>query len=151
MPGPGYYRHPTIHGDTVVFVSEDDLWSVPSAGGVAIRRTRDDQVARLRCGILDAAHDLVEIRVGDVMHDHPDDRHGALEQAACEGVGHVVQFARGGQDALARGVADRVVNLAHDARRGRGRDAGKLGDLGDRSHQMAISRSGRRTWARRAR
>jgi tricorn protease len=36
---PGYYRHPTIHGDTVVFVSEDDLWSVGVEGGEARRLT----------------------------------------------------------------------------------------------------------------
>lgn len=35
----GYYRFPTIHNDTVVFVSEDDLWSVPSNGGLAHRLT----------------------------------------------------------------------------------------------------------------
>jgi tricorn protease len=35
----GYYRFPTIQKDTVVFVSEDDLWSVPASGGVARRLT----------------------------------------------------------------------------------------------------------------
>ena len=35
----GYYRHPTVIGDTVVFASEDDLWSVDIDGGVARRIT----------------------------------------------------------------------------------------------------------------
>jgi tricorn protease len=35
----GYFRFPTIYKDTVVFVSEDDLWTVPLAGGVASRLT----------------------------------------------------------------------------------------------------------------
>jgi tricorn protease len=35
----GYYRHPTIHGDSVVFVSEDDLWSASVDGGSAVRLT----------------------------------------------------------------------------------------------------------------
>jgi tricorn protease len=35
----GYYRFPTIHDDTVVFVAEDDLWQVPATGGVARRLT----------------------------------------------------------------------------------------------------------------
>jgi tricorn protease len=35
----GYLRHPTIRGDTLVFVSDDDLWHVPAGGGVARRLT----------------------------------------------------------------------------------------------------------------
>ncbi|MFQ3631484.1 S41 family peptidase [Roseiflexus sp.] len=39
MAPQGYYRWPTIHGDTVVFVCEDDLWSMAASGGVARRLT----------------------------------------------------------------------------------------------------------------
>lgn len=35
----GYYRYPTINGDRVVFVCEDDLWSAPAQGGSATRLT----------------------------------------------------------------------------------------------------------------
>ena len=39
MAEQGYYRFPTIHDDTIVFVSEDDLWTVPLSGGLARRLT----------------------------------------------------------------------------------------------------------------
>ncbi len=35
----GFYRQPAVWDDTVVFVSEGDLWRVPLAGGVASRLT----------------------------------------------------------------------------------------------------------------
>ncbi|MHB8141227.1 MAG: S41 family peptidase [Vulcanimicrobiaceae bacterium] len=35
----GYYRHPTIAQNLLVFVCEDDLWSVPASGGSATRLT----------------------------------------------------------------------------------------------------------------
>jgi len=35
----GYLRFPTVHADTAVFVSEDDLWTVPVQGGIARRLT----------------------------------------------------------------------------------------------------------------
>jgi tricorn protease len=35
----GYYTDPALHGDTLIFTSEGDLWSVPAHGGEAHRLT----------------------------------------------------------------------------------------------------------------
>jgi len=39
MPSAGYFRYPAINGESVGFVSEDDLWLVDAGGGVAQRLT----------------------------------------------------------------------------------------------------------------
>jgi len=39
MTTGGYYQFPTIHDDTIAFVSEDDLWCVSATGGEARRLT----------------------------------------------------------------------------------------------------------------
>ncbi len=39
MANHGYLRYPTLHRETIVFVSDDDLWRVPVSGGIARRLT----------------------------------------------------------------------------------------------------------------
>ncbi len=35
----GYYRYPDVHGNTLIFAAEGDLWTVPLSGGLAQRLT----------------------------------------------------------------------------------------------------------------
>ncbi len=42
----GYYRDPAVHGDTVIFTSEGDLWAVPVQGGAAHRLTSNPGTER---------------------------------------------------------------------------------------------------------
>ncbi len=45
----GYYSAPTICGETIVFVCEDDLWTVPVSGGIARRLTSNLAAANSPC------------------------------------------------------------------------------------------------------
>ena len=40
-PGQTLMRYPTLHGNTIVFVAHDNLWSVARSGGAATRLTAD--------------------------------------------------------------------------------------------------------------
>lgn len=42
---PGYYQDPALHGTTLVFVAEGDLWTVPLEGGTARRLTSHPEAA----------------------------------------------------------------------------------------------------------
>lgn len=50
-PAQGYYRFPTLFGDRVVFVAEDDLWEVTLGGGSVARRLTTAQGA-MTCPVL---------------------------------------------------------------------------------------------------
>ena len=45
----GYYRFPTVHGNVLVYVCEDDLWTVPITGGIARRLTTNLASAGTPC------------------------------------------------------------------------------------------------------
>ena len=98
------------------------------------------RIAGRRRRVLDAAHDLGEVRVGDVVDDDADDRDVALEQPAGERVRDVVELRAASRTRSRVAGADRRSRRrGHDARHGRRRDAGQPGDVRDGCHVSAAS------------
>ena len=113
-----------------------------SRSAIPLGAAGDDEEAGRRRRVLDAADDLREVRVGDVVDDDPDDRDAALEQPAGERVRDVVERPGRLEHPRPRRRADRVVGRRDDPRRRRRRDAGQPGDLGDGCHRASALSTG---------
>ncbi len=59
LGGSGYFRYPTMHGDKLAFVAEDDLWLVSSEG---VRRPGLPRAKVFRC-----SYDLAVRSQADVL------------------------------------------------------------------------------------
>ena len=56
MQNAAYLRYPSIRGDNIVFVTDDDVWQVPSAGGIARRLTAGLSEPSTPCESPDGKH-----------------------------------------------------------------------------------------------
>ena len=98
--------------DAVDLFLDEQVQVEQLAGGVAVRVTENDAVARGEAGVLDAAADLGEEGVGAVGDDHAQGVGAFAAQRAGKGVGLEAQLGHGGFDARAQLGADgaRIVN-----------------------------------------
>jgi hypothetical protein len=92
------------------------------------------EIARPPGDVLDAARDLGEVRVDDVVDDHADDPARARDQRLSERAGRVPEVGRRLQHARARRVRHRMARSVQDARRRRHRGAGTPADVSERRH-----------------
>lgn len=98
----GYFRQPTLHGNTIVFVCETDLWSVPTTGGVARRLTAHQVDASWPQVSPDGqmiAYSAMEEGVSDV-YVMPADGGTARRLTFHGGASYVCGFSRDGRDVL---------------------------------------------------
>lgn len=103
----GYYRQPALHGDTIVFVCETDLWSVPVAGGLARRLTAHQVDASWPQFSLDGkllAYSAMEEGASEV-YVMPADGGTAKRLTFHGGASYVVGFSRDGAEVLYATVA----------------------------------------------
>ena len=56
MQNAAYLRYPSIRGDNIVFVTDDDVWQVSSAGGIARRLTAGLSEPSTPCESPDGKH-----------------------------------------------------------------------------------------------
>ena len=92
----GYYRFPTIYGDTVVFTCEDDLWTVSVDGGYARRLTtslsnvitpRFSPDGQRLAWQTDYGVSVLEITTGVIRTLHAHQPHKATDETRTDGEG----------------------------------------------------------------
>src|SRR4029079_1057741 len=94
--------------------------------------------------LVDALEDLDVEWVGDIAGDDPDQRAPAAAQPACQEVRLVAEAGSGSQHTVPSLIADGDTRGApvQDARSGRDRDAGPLGDVAQRGRGWPPATSG---------
>ena len=96
------------------------------------------EVAHPAGHVLDAAGDLGEVGVDDVVDDHADDPAGARDERLGERAGRVAEVGRGSQHAGARRLRHRMRRPVEDARRRGHRGAGAPADVRERRHPRRV-------------
>lgn len=100
MPDPAYLRHPSLHGDTVVFVSDDDLWLARvDAGGAG-------QAHRLTAGLSEPSTPCLSPDGRWIAYVSRDEQHPEVHLMSTEG-GTSRRLTWLGPDVMVRGWTPR--------------------------------------------
>ncbi|MNV65469.1 hypothetical protein D3C71_1581630 [compost metagenome] len=109
------------------------------AVGIVIGVAQQERIARCKAGVFHGAHQLREIRVGVVGHQHADGVRGVHLEAARDGAGHISQALHCVQHPLLRAGQYRSRLVEHMRHRG-DRHPGNACDVLDAGHHRPIMR-----------